>query len=354
MLIDIGKITVKDRIRKDYGDIDELAQDIKENGLINPPVVTPEYELIAGERRLRAINKLGYSQVEVRVMSVKDYEHQLNLEISENESRKEFTRKERLEYAQKLIELKRLQGLNLDLDEDQVTQEASKESGIGSRAQFYKEKFISENADEETLEKWDKGDISTHAAYQKILKERDELKAKLEKAQNTVDQVVEERNKLKEETSSLQSNVNTTNQVLKDTQGTVKMLQDELKKERERGKTEVERLVGLLDEAKKTGSSDEKIKQLENELAAAKGQVEELTKKINEPVEKVPEEVEKELNDLREKTRQLENKAGQPEQILKFRVQFDTVVTIILRRYWIYWMRLKRWLRKSARAIRVL
>ena len=82
MLIEIEKIIVSDRIRKDFGDIQELADDIKENGLINPPVVTPEFELIAGERRLRALQLLNYKQVEVRVMSVKDAEHQLNLIIA--------------------------------------------------------------------------------------------------------------------------------------------------------------------------------------------------------------------------------------------------------------------------------
>ena len=102
MLINIGKVTVGKRIRKDYGDITSLADDIEDRGLINPPVVTPDYELIAGERRLRALKKLDYKQIEVRVMSVEDYEHQLKIEISENEERKEFTYSERMDYAQQL------------------------------------------------------------------------------------------------------------------------------------------------------------------------------------------------------------------------------------------------------------
>ena len=36
MLVDIEKIRVEDRIRKDLGDISELAKDIEQNGLINP------------------------------------------------------------------------------------------------------------------------------------------------------------------------------------------------------------------------------------------------------------------------------------------------------------------------------
>ncbi|MBQ9648137.1 MAG: ParB N-terminal domain-containing protein [Oscillospiraceae bacterium] len=66
MLIDIDKIIVGDRIRKDFGDIEELAYDIEENTLLNALVVTPSgngdgtYLLIAGERRLRACKMLGY------------------------------------------------------------------------------------------------------------------------------------------------------------------------------------------------------------------------------------------------------------------------------------------------------
>ncbi len=90
MEIDINKIKVSDRIRKDFGGIEELARDIEQNGLINPIVVTPDFQLIAGERRLRAHQFLDRKEVTVRVMEIKDYEHQLQLEISENEHRKEF------------------------------------------------------------------------------------------------------------------------------------------------------------------------------------------------------------------------------------------------------------------------
>lgn len=109
MLIDIETIKIKDRIRKDFGNIQELADDISENGLINPPVITPDtYELIAGERRIRAMKLLGYRQIEVRPMAVKDAEHQLNLEISENETRKDFSKSERINYARRLERIESL------------------------------------------------------------------------------------------------------------------------------------------------------------------------------------------------------------------------------------------------------
>ena len=68
MIIPISKIIVKDRIRKDYGDIKELANDIRDNGLINPPVINKDYVLLAGERRLRACKSLGWKQIPVTMM----------------------------------------------------------------------------------------------------------------------------------------------------------------------------------------------------------------------------------------------------------------------------------------------
>ena len=106
MLIDITKIKTKNRIRKDFGNIQELADDIKQNGLINPPVVIAEtdgtFTLLAGERRLRAMKSLGYRQVEVRTWGSLTDEQKLNIEISENEVRKDFSKAERVEYARRL------------------------------------------------------------------------------------------------------------------------------------------------------------------------------------------------------------------------------------------------------------
>lgn len=102
MIVDINKIVVRDRIRKDFGDIKELADDIKRNGLINPPAISRNYELIAGERRLRACKSLGWKQIEVHQIDVDDAEKQLYMEISENETRKDFSMTERLDYARRL------------------------------------------------------------------------------------------------------------------------------------------------------------------------------------------------------------------------------------------------------------
>lgn len=187
MLVDINKIKVHDRIRKEFGNIDELAEDIKENGLINPPVVTPDLQLIAGERRLRACQKLGWKQIEVRVMTVRDAEHQLKLEVNENENRKDFTFSEKMEWARRLERLERVKAeermkagkkINPDanLNEGRTAKIVAKESGFGSEGTYRKAKFIHEHADKETIRKLDSEEISIHKAYTELKAEVDKEK----------------------------------------------------------------------------------------------------------------------------------------------------------------------------------
>jgi ParB family chromosome partitioning protein len=191
MLIDINKIKVTDRIRKDFGNIEELANDIKENGLINPPVVTPEYELIAGERRLRALKFLNYQQIEVRAMSVNDCEHQLKLEISENENRKDFSFSERIDYAKRLELVEKLKAKNrqeLGVKETfpegqkvgQVRDIVAESTGFGSGKQYDKAKYISENADEEMIKSLDEGKLSINKAYLNLKQQKESLEKQLQ------------------------------------------------------------------------------------------------------------------------------------------------------------------------------
>lgn len=180
MLVPIDKIKVTDRIRKDFGNIEELARDIEENGLINPPVVTPDYTLIAGERRLRACKHLGWQQIEVRVMTVRDYEHQLRMEISENENRKEFTFSERVDWARRLERIEKekarerqsvLNGKtelteNFPEAKGETRDIVAEQSGFGSGKQYEKAKYIADNADPDIIAKLDADEISIHRAYQ--------------------------------------------------------------------------------------------------------------------------------------------------------------------------------------------
>ncbi len=59
-------------------ELEELAQSIKENGLLQPlllrpaPTIPGRYELVAGERRLRAVQKLGWKEVPAVTREVDD------------------------------------------------------------------------------------------------------------------------------------------------------------------------------------------------------------------------------------------------------------------------------------------
>ncbi|MCG5252566.1 ParB N-terminal domain-containing protein [Brevibacillus agri] len=200
VLLPIERIVVSDRIRKDFGNIEELAQDIKENGLINPPVVTPEHVLIAGERRLRACKHLGWQQIEVRVMTVRDYEHQLRMEISENENRKEFTFSERVDWARRLERIekekarKRMEtGKAIDPSENfrkgRATEIVADASGFGSGKQYEKAKYIADHADPEIIAQLDADEISIHRAYQETKRKLAEAERRAEESAAEVDRL---------------------------------------------------------------------------------------------------------------------------------------------------------------------
>lgn len=179
MLVDIDKIIVGDRIRRDFGDIQELADDIQENGLINPPVVNKEYALLAGERRLRACRLLGWPQIEVRMMDTRDAEHELNIEISENDVRKGFTKSERVDYIRRLLRIEQAKAKERQASGTSVenSTEVGRSDEITAAAfgmkkdTMRRELFIADNADmldPADFVDWDEGKLSTNKAFQRI------------------------------------------------------------------------------------------------------------------------------------------------------------------------------------------
>jgi len=90
-LIDINQIEVGERFRRDLGSIRELAESIREVGLLHPIVVTPDLRLVCGRRRLEAFKHLGRSMIPATIL---DLEEIWRGEIQENRARKGFTVKE--------------------------------------------------------------------------------------------------------------------------------------------------------------------------------------------------------------------------------------------------------------------
>jgi len=94
--------------RQDYDQakLEELKASIKEKGILQPILVRPAgngYEVIAGERRLRAARALGLGQVPVLIKNVTDREA-LVLALVENIQRQELNPIEEAEGFKRLIE----------------------------------------------------------------------------------------------------------------------------------------------------------------------------------------------------------------------------------------------------------
>jgi ParB family transcriptional regulator, chromosome partitioning protein len=90
-------------------DLEELANSIREKGVIQPLIITlnateNRYELIAGERRLRASKIAGLSHVPVVVIDVNDENSLLELALIENIQRTDLNPIEEAEAYRKLIE----------------------------------------------------------------------------------------------------------------------------------------------------------------------------------------------------------------------------------------------------------
>ncbi len=86
-------------------ELDELSQSIKAQGILQPLLVREEgdaYELIAGERRLRAAKKAGLAQVPVIIKRIGDSKL-LELSIVENIQRANFNPIEESEAYHRLI-----------------------------------------------------------------------------------------------------------------------------------------------------------------------------------------------------------------------------------------------------------
>ena len=90
----------------DEGKLEELADSIREHGLIQPLVVrksTNGYEIVAGERRWRAARKIGIKEIPARVRELSDEENML-LAIIENMQREDLDPIEEAEGISQMIE----------------------------------------------------------------------------------------------------------------------------------------------------------------------------------------------------------------------------------------------------------
>ena len=180
----INNIKVIDRIRKNMNKIDELAADIKSNGLINPITVmslnNSEFRLLAGLRRLRAVESLGLAEIDINIVAPADAEAELRIEISENELREAFTFSEKMDFARLLEEIeaakaqkRKLAGKRADLVDDRPQGHERSRDVVGSKIgmsgrQYSRAKHIAENAPDEVIEELDNGVRTINRTYDEL------------------------------------------------------------------------------------------------------------------------------------------------------------------------------------------
>jgi ParB-like chromosome segregation protein Spo0J len=107
----IEDIVVGERLRKDLGELAPLAESIKQRGIICPIAVTPDMELIYGQRRLEAAKLANLDLVPYIVIETPDDDDTYReMEMLENTDRKDFTIEEKVRIIDqtepKLIALK--------------------------------------------------------------------------------------------------------------------------------------------------------------------------------------------------------------------------------------------------------
>lgn len=109
------------RERFDEAEIDELAASIRSHGVIQPLVVRPVeegYQLVTGERRLRAARKVGLDAVPVVLKEMTDREA-LEVTLVENLQREDLSPLEEARAYQRLLD-------DFGLNQDQVAERVGK------------------------------------------------------------------------------------------------------------------------------------------------------------------------------------------------------------------------------------
>ena len=99
--IPIADINVKGRIRQDAGNLDDLAKSIESVGLLHPVVLTQDYKLIVGGRRIAAFLHLKRDTIPAIIVSEKwELAKLLEAEGDENTCRKALTPEEAVHLGQ--------------------------------------------------------------------------------------------------------------------------------------------------------------------------------------------------------------------------------------------------------------
>jgi len=166
----ISRIKVGHRHRRDDGDTEALAANIKELGLLQPVGLDRHHHLIFGFRRLYACQiHLNWKTIPAIIL---DIDSLLAGEYAENEFRKNFTQSERSAIGAALeVELGNRKGQRSDLSaiaeklpKGNTVDLAAKRAGFKSTESYERAKTVVAKGAPELVEAMDKGKLSIDAA----------------------------------------------------------------------------------------------------------------------------------------------------------------------------------------------
>lgn len=106
-LVPFSSIIIGERFRKDYKNIEQLAESIKEHGLFHYPVIDDNNILIAGGRRMAALQLLGWEEIPVTFRKDISESKLREMELEENLQRENLTWQEEVNLKAEITRLKK-------------------------------------------------------------------------------------------------------------------------------------------------------------------------------------------------------------------------------------------------------
>ncbi len=158
--MNIKLIKIKNRFRKDVGDLTELKRSIKEIGLLQPIVIDENNNLIAGFRRVTAFKELGIKDIKVNKIKILNA---IKGEYDENVIRKNFTPSEAVAIWNAIDKEKGGRGKTLS-DSDRVS--TKKITGL-HRDTLSKAKQVVESGNKELIDEMDRTE-NVSRVYRKV------------------------------------------------------------------------------------------------------------------------------------------------------------------------------------------
>lgn len=190
MKVRIDSIVIGERARKEVGCLDPLERSLESVGQLQAIGITTDNVLVFGERRLRAAKRIGWTEIEARIVDCDS----LMAERDENQIRKDFTPTESVAIAMAIQgrmvgrvgnpSLKANSGNISGIERGDSRDIAARAAGLGSGKTLEAAQRVIEHGTPELIEAMDARAVSIHGA-DKLAKlpaeeQREAVKAKRE------------------------------------------------------------------------------------------------------------------------------------------------------------------------------